>query len=129
MTLLSANYKKGFFFVSILIASSILFTASAQTGTSNSRIAVVTNETRTNIWVSDFPKHTTVVISDTDDNLLSLVSTNDFGAAYVSLPTNVKNTIIVKTLSGEITVSNKPLNKNKQEASVATATSKDVDKA
>jgi hypothetical protein len=89
----------------------------------------VASETKTNIWISDFPKKTSVVVFDTDDNLLSIVSTNDFGAAYLSLPTGVKNTIIVKTLDGEISASNKAVVKNKEEQTAVSTAVKEVSKA
>ncbi|HEX8460052.1 MAG TPA: hypothetical protein VF623_01425, partial [Segetibacter sp.] len=50
--------------------------ASAQATTLKSRVAVVANEAKTNIWVSNFPKKTAVVITDADNNLLTIISTN-----------------------------------------------------
>jgi hypothetical protein len=115
MTSLLAHFKKSFLLVAVILITSHFITASAQNTNLNSRVAVVTNESKTNIWVSDFPKKTSVIITDNEDNLLSIISTNDFGAAYVSLPTRIKTTVIVKTLNGEIEVSNKAVIKNKQE--------------
>lgn len=130
MTSLLAHFKKGFLLVAVTLVSSYYFTSSAQNTTLNSRVAVVTNESKTNIWVSDFPKKTSVVITDNEDNLLSIISTNDFGAAYVSLPTTIKTTVIVKTLNGEIEVSNKAVIKNKQEAqTVVSSKNSDLNKA
>lgn len=126
---LSANLKKGFLVAALIIISGICLTASAQTTTLNSRVAVVTNETKTNIWVSDFPKKTSIVISDNDDNLLSIISTNDFGAAYISLPTSIKTTVIVKTLDGEIKASNQAVMKKHEEQTAVSGTNKDPNKA
>jgi hypothetical protein len=122
-------YLKASLLVATVAISSLCLNASAQNTTANSRIAVVASETKTNIWISDFPKKTSVVVFDTDDNLLSIVSTNDFGAAYLSLPTGVKNTIIVKTLDGEISASNKVVVKNKEEQTAVSTAVKEVSKA
>lgn len=130
MTSFFAYSKKVFLIVAISFISSYYFTASAQNAALKSRVAVVSNETKTNIWVSDFPKKTSVVITDNENNLLSIVSTNDFGAAYLSLPTSIKNTVIVKTLDGGIIVSNKAVIKNKKaEQNVVTTTNSDLIKA
>ena len=129
MKSLSTNFTKGFFFVAIIAASSVFVNASAQSTVLSSRVAVVTNETKTNIWVSDFPKKTSIVISDNDDNLLSIVSTNDFGAAYISLPTSIKTTVIVKTLDGEIKVSNQAVIKKQDEQTALSKSDKDATKA
>ena len=126
---LSANSKKGFLFVVLLMTAGFCLTASAQSTSLNSRIAVVANETKTNIWVSDFPKKTSIVISDTEDNLLSIISTNDFGAAYISLPTSIKTTVIVKTLDGEIKASNQAVIKKQEEQTAVSGTNKDATKA
>lgn len=72
-----------------------------------SRIAVVASAEKTNIWISDFPKSSSVVVFDQDDNLISIVSTNEFGAAFISLPKRITTTIHAKTVNGEISVSNK----------------------
>lgn len=129
MTSIIACPKKAFLFIAVSILTSYCFTASAQNTTLNSRVAVVTNETKTNIWVSDFPKKISIVISDNDDNLLSIVSTNDFGAAYVSLPTSIKTTVIVKTLDGEIKASNQAVIKKQEQQTAAADVNKDPNKA
>lgn len=115
--------------VAVLLFNTYFFSATAQSSAINSRVSVVTMETKTNIWVSDFPKNTSVVISDSENNLLSVISTNDFGAAFVSLPANIKTVVIVKTLHGEITVSNKAVIKNKPEENVAANKNTDLNKA
>lgn len=79
------------------------FTASAQ---NNSRIAVSSSEDKTNIWITDFPKNSTVLLVDADKNLLSIISTNDFGSAYFGLNKVLKTTITARTMNGEIRVSN-----------------------
>ncbi len=114
-------YTNRFFFTVLAVILSLV-AASAQTeikGTSKSRLAVVALEAKTNIWVSDFPKSTSVVLFDEDDNLITIVSTNEFGAAYVSLPTSISTTIYAKTLNGEISVSNKAKVAEKVEQNVA----------
>jgi len=103
----------------ICIGSSSLF---AQTTLPKSRVAVVANEAKTNIWVSDFPKQTSIIIYDTENNLLSITSTNSFGAAFISLPKGIKTGIVVKTVDGEVSASNKSVIKNKQEEQNVVAT-------
>lgn len=105
----------------VVTLSSFYFSAAAQTTTTKSRVAVVTNETKTNIWVSDFPKKTTVILSDLNNNLLSITTTNDYGAAFISLPASIETGVIAKTLDGEIIVSNKAFIKDKSEAGIAVA--------
>lgn len=129
MKSLSLGFHKAFFVVAFVSISSLFLTASAQNAPAVSRIAVVTNETKTNIWVSDFPKKTSIVISDNDDNLLSIVSTNDFGAAYITIPTSIKSTVIVRTLDGEIKASNQAVNKKTEAQTALSTASKDVNKA
>lgn len=104
------------------IINSLYFSASGQNNALKSRVALVSNENKTNIWVSDFPKRTSIVIMDGDFNLISIVSTNDYGAAYISLPIIIKKEVFVKTLNGEIIVSNKPVTtgRNDEQNIVAT---------
>lgn len=106
-------------FVITLISFSASF---AQNNTSKSRIAVVSNENKTNIWVSDFPKQTSIVVLDAENNLLTMVTTNQFGAAFISLPQSVNADVIVKTLNGEVMVSKKAVVQkvNVEESVVAT---------
>ena len=99
----------------VAVAISMNTTVSAQSTTLNSRVAVVTNDVKTNIWVSDFPKNASIVIYDGENNLISITTTNNFGAAFFSLPKGVKSGVIVKTIDGEISASNKSVIKNKQE--------------
>ena len=99
----------------VAVAISINTTVSAQSTTLNSRVAVVTNDVKTNIWVSDFPKNASIVIYDGENNLISITTTNNFGAAFFSLSKGVKSGVIVKTIDGEISASNKSVIKNKQE--------------
>lgn len=113
------SFKSLFF--TILVFATTMFSAQAQEEsiTLNSRVAIVATETKTNIWVSDFPKGTSVVIFDEENNLLSVVSTNQYGAAYVSLPKSITTTIFAKTMNGEINVSNRATKTNNQEPNVA----------
>lgn len=94
---------------SVTVINCLYTTASAQNAIQRSRVSVVSNESKTSIWVSDFPKKTSVVIMDAEYNLISIISTNDYGAAYLSLPSSIKSEVFVKTLNGEIIVSNKPV--------------------
>ena len=108
-------------FIALLAVVLSIVTTSAQTaGTElKSRLAVVAAENKTTIWVSDFPKSTSVILFDEEDNLISIVSTNEFGAAYISLPKSITTTIFAKTMNGEINVSNKAKLTNKSEQNVA----------
>lgn len=115
--------------VAVILFNTYFFSATAQSPTVNSRVSVTTMENKTNIWVSDFPIMTSVVITDNENNLLSVISTNNFGAAFISLPVKIKTVIIVKTLHGEIMVSNKAVIKNKPEENVAANTNADLNKA
>ena len=40
------------------------------------RVAVAIENNQTRIWLSDFPKKTTVVLFDDNNNLLTVISTN-----------------------------------------------------
>jgi hypothetical protein len=109
-----AKMIKGFS-AAVVLTIAFCFSATAQEPVLKSRVAVVTNETKTNIWVSDFPKNTSIVVFDSENNLLSILSTNNFGAAFLSLPKGIKTGVLVKTLDGEVSASNKSVIKNKQE--------------
>lgn len=111
------------FFATLIIALSIN-TASAESN-AKSRIAVVANDVKTNIWVSDFPKNTGIAIYDTENNLLSMTSTNDYGATFLSLPKGLQSGVIVKTIDGETSASNKAVIKNKQTEQNITSTYQD----
>lgn len=100
--------------VTVIILSIFSFSAEAQTS-AKSRIAIVTNDVKTNIWVSDFPKQSSVVIFDSEYNILSIVSTNKYGAAFITLPQGVSSMVTVKTLNGEVSASNKALVKKAKE--------------
>jgi hypothetical protein len=100
-----STFKNFTFVVLLTIFSGIA--ASAQETKLHTRLAVVATESKTTIWVSDFPKNSSVVLFDEEDNLISIVSTNDFGAAYISLPKTITSTVIAKTINGEISASNR----------------------
>jgi hypothetical protein len=74
----------------VVLTLAVCFSASAQEVTPKSRVAVVANESKTNIWVSDFPKNTSIIVFDSENNLLSILSTNKYGAAFISLPKGIK---------------------------------------
>jgi hypothetical protein len=104
----TSSIKALIFSAIFIIAASISGSAQATPNAiPKSRIAVVATETKTNIWVSDFPKGTTIVLFDEESNIISIQSTNVFGAAYISLPKSITSTIFAKTLNGEVSVSNK----------------------
>ncbi len=73
----------------------------------NSRVSAITSGNKTNVWISDFPKQTSVILTDSDNNLLSIVTTNNFGSAFISLPAAVNADVVVKTLNGEVVATNK----------------------
>ncbi len=90
----------------ILLLTMTLCSVNAQTpGT----VSVKASESKTNIWVSNFPKNTSVLIIDADYNLISMVTTNDFGATFISLDKPLKTSITVKTINGDIKESNNTL--------------------
>jgi hypothetical protein len=99
--------------ISISVASA--YSQHIQTTTINkSRLSVTATDSKTNILVTGFPAKTTVVVFDNDNNLLSIVSTNDDGAASLTLPSYIVNTIYVKTLNDEIVVSSKASNEGEK---------------
>jgi hypothetical protein len=86
-----------------------------QTNAANkSQLTIIAADSKTNIVVTGFPAKTTVVVFDDQNNLLSIVSTNNDGAVSLTLPSNIKNTIYVKTLNGEIVVSGKTINESEK---------------
>jgi hypothetical protein len=99
--------------ISISVASA--YSQHIQTTTINkSRLSVTATDSKTNILVTGFPAKTTVVVFDNDNNLLSIVSTNDDGAASLTLPSYIVKTIYVKTLNGEIVVSSRASNEGEK---------------
>jgi uncharacterized UPF0146 family protein len=130
MTPVVPRILKSVFSIFLLAVTLNCTSASAQNVAAKSRVAVVTNDVKTNIWISDFPKNTSVIVYDSEDNLLSILSTNDFGSAYLSLPKSVKTGVIVKTIDGEITATNKSVIKNKpEEQNVVTTYQEESNKA
>ena len=96
-------------FLSLLLLLSISFlnnTASAQEKALISRIAITVDQSYTNIWISDFPVKTKVILVDAEDNILGVVTTNQFGAAYTKFSTLVYSQITARTLNGELQVAN-----------------------
>ena len=119
----SSKYVRLFVLVLLLMVASLSNIALAQevTKTENlkSRVSIDTGENQTKIWVTDFPKNTSVVIFDIDYNLISVVSTDDYGSAYINVNETIKNWIYAKTLNGEIIVTNKPIIKDGSDGKVA----------
>ena len=115
----SSNKMIKAFTAAILLTIVTVSAGFAQTTASKSRIAVVSSENKTNIWVSDFPKQTSIVVMDSENNLLSMITTNQYGAAFISLPEGINTEVIVKTLNGEVSVSKKAVTqKIKEEENV-----------
>ena len=115
----SSNKMIKAFTAAILLTILTVSAGFAQTTPSKSRIAVVSSENKTNIWVSDFPKQTSIVVMDSENNLLSMITTNQYGAAFISLPEGINTEVIVKTLNGEVSVSKKAVaQKIKEEENV-----------
>ena len=115
MTPFSTNILKSVCFLIVLVSTSFC-KISAQT---NSRVAVTATDTKTNIWITDFPKNSTVLLVDADKNILSIVSTNDFGTAFLSLNKAIKTTIVARTMNGDIYVSNEPITKESKKDQTA----------
>ncbi len=88
--------------------------AFSQNETALSRVAITVENSKTNIWLSDFPKNTSVMLVDADDNLLGIITTNKFGAAYTFLNKSVPATIIARTLNGDVNATNKAVLKEDQ---------------
>ena len=124
MTTSSTKMIKTFTTAIVIILAS-LSTGFAQTNSSKSRIAVVSNQGKTNIWVSDFPKQTSIVVMDSENNLLSMITTNQYGAAFISLPQGINTEVIVKTLNGEVAVSKKVVGQKVKEEENVVANEKE----
>ena len=80
--------------------------ASAQNKALISRVAITIDKSHTNIWISDFPVKTKVILVDAEDNILGVISTNQFGAAYTQLSKSVYSKVTARTLNGELQVAN-----------------------
>lgn len=108
-------------FTSIFLGCALFFTMNVQAQSpAQSRVAVVSSETKTNIWISDFPRQTSVLVVDADQNIIAIVTTNQYGAAFISVPTSVQSAITAKTINGEVSATNKRVApKNQQDANVA----------
>ncbi len=111
-TFTSTSFAAIIFFVLFLG----IFSTSVQGQSANpiSRVAITADQSNTSIWISDFPVNTPVMILDADNNLLSIVTTNRFGAAYTQLNTSVSCKITARTMNGDINVSNKAARKTEQ---------------
>ena len=117
-----STFKKTGLILAIFLVSMLSNQAQSQNVHQPSRVAVTVSDSKTNIWISDFPKKTTVMLVDNENNLLCIISTNDYGAAYTSLNKSVVSTIIARTLNGEINVSNKALIKSEKQQDVMVVT-------
>lgn len=130
MNKLPTSFK--YFFSCILFLSASFFynNANAQEKAPISRVAITVSHANTNIWISDFPVKTKVMLVDADDNLLGVVTTNQFGAAFTQLSKSVYTQVTARTLNGELQVVNtavvKPVSGNEP---VAASEKKTGDKA
>ena len=93
-------------FIVLLSLSLLSNIAAAQDKAFLSRIAITTDQSHTNIWISDFPVKTKVILVDAEDNILGVVTTNQFGAAYTQLSKSVYTQVTARTLNGELQVAN-----------------------
>lgn len=95
-----------------------------------SRVAIKIVDAKTSIWISDFPIKATVMLVDGENNLLGMITTNEFGAAYTSLNKVVLSAIVARTLNGEVNVTNKAVIKlEKSQEAVAVSDNVPNDKA
>ncbi|MDB5192040.1 MAG: hypothetical protein JWQ96_1603 [Segetibacter sp.] len=108
------NYLFKTFLLGLVITiTSILNPALAQSQNiqvvnQKSKVTVVPGKNQIGIYITGFPANTSVVVFDDEDNLISVVSTNKFGDAFIAADATIKNIIYAKTLNGEIIVTNKP---------------------
>jgi hypothetical protein len=93
----------------------------------NTRISVSVSDEKTNIWISDFPKNVSVVFFDEEFNMLTIISTNDFGAGFTRLPRAYNTRIFAKTLNGETVAA--AVMPDKTEAKVASIEAKNSSKS
>lgn len=69
-----------------------------------SRIAVTSNTESTKIYLSDFPANSLIIISDAENNLVSVVTSNNFGAAVIHISKQITKNITAKNIEGNISV-------------------------
>ena len=93
-------------FIVLLSLSLLSNMAAAQDKALISRVAITIDQSHTNIWISDFPVKTKVILVDAEDNILGVVTTNQFGAAYTQLLKSVFTQVTARTLNGELQVTN-----------------------
>lgn len=106
MNKLTNSFRQVFIFTLLLSLSLVHNRASAQDKAFISRVAVTLDQSHTNIWISDFPVKTKVILVDAEDNILGVVTTNQFGAAYTQLSKSVYTQVTARTLNGELQVAN-----------------------
>ena len=93
-------------FIVLLSLSLLSNMAAAQDKALISRVAIIIDQSHTKIWISDFPVKTKVILVDAEDNILGVVTTNQFGAAYTQLLKSVFTQVTARTLNGELQVTN-----------------------
>lgn len=70
------------------------------------------------------------MLVDSENNLLGIISTNEYGAAYTTIDKPVLSAIVARTLNGEINVTNKAIVKTEiQHEAIASTETKPTDKA
>ena len=97
------RYLGFFLFISLTLFANLV---SAQQKAPISRVAITVDHANTNIWISDFPIKTKVMLVDADDNILSIITTNQYGAAFTQLSKSVYTQVTARTLNGELQVVN-----------------------
>ena len=97
------RYLGFFLFISLTLFANLV---SAQQKAPISRVAITVDHANTNIWISDFPIKTKVMLVDADDNILGIVTTNQYGAAFTQLSKSVFTQVTARTLNGELQVVN-----------------------
>ena len=97
------RYLGFFLFISLTLFANLV---SAQQKAPISRVAITVDHANTNIWISDFPIKTKVMLVDADDNILSIITTNQYGAAFTQLSKSVFTQVTARTLNGELQVVN-----------------------
>ena len=93
-------------FIVLLSLSLLSNMAAAQNKALISRVAITIDQSHTKIWISDFPVKTKVILVDAEDNILGVVTTNQFGAAYTQLLKSLYTQVTARTLNGELQVTN-----------------------
>lgn len=71
----------------------------------DSRISVINKAEKNNIYLSNFPANSLLIISDAENNLISVVTTNNEGVAVVIVNKLNTKSIHAKTIENKYSVS------------------------